>query len=174
MAFLLIVRVASEVTNARQWLAAREVLGSWPSTPGEPDRREDILSDRYQSLQPLWLRLHQRTHSEDPQRLATLLFPSVALVTHTQIRLTPESPVSSQWPPDIVSPFWRTKSTEIWWAWPNISKSLKPKRGPGWQLDLAHQWDPFSNTVRAGALELNVGQITLASAHGGLRVPCSE
>lgn len=44
-----------------------------------------------------------------------------------------------------------------------------PKRGPGWQLDLAHQWDPFSNTVRAGALELNVGQITLASAHGGLR-----
>lgn len=49
-----------------------------------------------------------------------------------------------------------------------------PKFGTGWQLDLAHQWDTFFNTVRADALELNVGQITLASVHGGLWVLCSE
>lgn len=129
------------INSAHHWFAAREVLGGWPQTPGEPDRREDFLPDCYQSLQPLWLRLHQRAHSEDPQRFATLLFPSAAMISAHTLWLTLESPVSPQWPPDIASPFWQMKSMEIWWARPNISKRHLNAAQVGrwtWHLTVRH------------------------------------
>lgn len=48
--------------------AAGEVMGGGPAADGEPDQREDILPDRHQSFQPLWLRLQQGTPAEHPQR----------------------------------------------------------------------------------------------------------
>lgn len=61
------------LTCVHVWSAAWEVMGDWPATHGESDRREDILSDCYQSIQPVRLSLQQGTPTEDHQRLAACL-----------------------------------------------------------------------------------------------------
>lgn len=60
--------------------------------------------------------------------------------------------VSSQWPPDIASRFWRMKSTQIWWARLNINKS-HPKV---WQVDLAPCWAKSTCRVEAAASSAGV------------------
>lgn len=59
--------------NAVMLFAAREVMGGWPATPGEPDWWEDILPNCYQSLQSMWLCLQQGAPAENHQRLLAIL-----------------------------------------------------------------------------------------------------
>lgn len=108
------------------WPAAREVMGDWPAAHGEPDWWEDILSDYYQSIQPMWLCLQQGAPTEDPQRWAAApvsksWYSSQAF--HCPWKQTQHLDntetiwfLFSQWPPDTVSPFWLMRSTVIWWV----------------------------------------------------------
>lgn len=176
------------LTHIPVWFAAREVMGGWPAAHGEPHRREDILSNCYQSVQPVWLRLQQGSPTEDPQRLAAnnnqKLYIGILVLDTTFAPPLQNNEISwflfFQWPPDTAFPSWQMKSTATWWVELHIGwqvclalcKTNEAHFSPQWQQRLYFIWWYLSwlcmasvqshistGGIRARVLEMRPGSI---------------